>query len=192
MQSSTSYRLARNVAARTDKYGKPAQLIQLHRVDHDSIGTALGSKCSQELRISRVLKILNELPQEPTSLFFDLDADFMQVYGESIVLADWRDETKNARIIIFTTSQLLAALCNSSLWIADGTFKCASKPFYQVKCIEDDINRITEGQAPKKRTRKAVRNSDVYGGQGRIYSLRLSLCFIGSFVRSEFHVILLK
>lgn len=59
-------------------------------------------------------------------VFFELDNRFAKVNQESMVLADWQDEDNKQRILILGTKKLFRQLCNSSLWIFDGTFRSLS------------------------------------------------------------------
>lgn len=79
---------------------------------------------------------LHPYPAVNTSdVFFEVDGRFAQVKGDSMLLADWQDETHKQRIMILGTKKLFQQLCNSSLWIFDGTFRSCPKPFTQLTTI---------------------------------------------------------
>ena len=51
------------------------------------------------------------------------------------MLSSWSSEATNDRIVILGTNKLLEQLCNSNLWLADGTSSSCPNPFSQLVTI---------------------------------------------------------
>lgn len=52
-----------------------------------------------------------------------------------MVLADWQDVAHQQRILIIGTQELFKKLCESTLWLFDGTFRSCPRPFQQLTSI---------------------------------------------------------
>ena len=103
----------------------------------DASAVHLPKLASLKKTICRARRRAANVPSEPSSLN---NLEIPQVYretnkGESFLLYDSGSVTKNTRILIFGTKNNVEVMNTSSIWLADGTFKCAPNIFYQLYVV---------------------------------------------------------
>ncbi|XP_076104363.1 uncharacterized protein LOC143073025 isoform X2 [Mytilus galloprovincialis] len=76
-------------------------------------------------------------PDEPTSLFFELDTDYLQC--DNFLIEDIRVEDQ--RHLVFSTPGQLQLLKYAKKWFCDGTFKIMKDPFTQLWSIHAFIKK---------------------------------------------------
>lgn len=121
---------------------RPCQIISEFYADPENryINANLPSKKALTQRIQRTrIKNNEKLPPEPLSLNFEYDRIFCSLDNEFIVLADWYDHSSQERVSIFSTARMFNFICDSEIWLADGTFQTCPKLFYQMLIIHGNL-----------------------------------------------------
>lgn len=84
---------------------------------------------------------------EPTSVYFTIHHDGLQIHEENFVICD-EIFNENKRIIIFSCRKMMEFFGKSTLLIMDGTFKIASNNFLQLYVIHGNIHKENKNTFP--------------------------------------------
>ena len=121
---------------------RPCQILNEFLADPENryINSSLPSRQALTQRVQRArVKNSANTPTEPESLDFDYDRVFCSLNNEYLVLGDWCKSDGSDRISIFSTSRFFNFLCESEIWLVDGTFKTCPKLFYQLLIIHGNL-----------------------------------------------------